>query len=338
MKLLLSIICSTILSFSWSQETDKTVPFTNILTVTVKSSGAILFDMSNRQTRIYTLDEMLRRHKLTLSTLQKDKFYGSGTVGSSMANLPAWLGLSPEKQEEKTNSKEFIGIPANYTIELEEWIQSASNSAFRASKEAYDESSAGVERQPVSAFTPQFVLHAEKGAPSKQLVLVANVLRRHELEKSPDDTIPAQVDAPVDIRFTKKVYEVREEMYFGDPPPAPPMPEPAKSHANGIETIVDEPAGFPGGPSALNKYLADNLRYPAAAKEAQIQGKCYVKFVVAKDGTISQANVVKGVVNCTECNNEALRLVQSMPKWKPARNNGKIVASYFNLPITFRFE
>lgn len=103
-----------------------------------------------------------------------------------------------------------------------------------------------------------------------------------------------------------------------------------------IYSFVDESAEFKGGMNKLNKYLLKNFRYPQIAIDNNISGKCYVKFIVEKNGKISNVIIQRGIENCPECNNEALRVVKSMPKWKPSILNGKKVRSYFILPINFK--
>lgn len=115
-------------------------------------------------------------------------------------------------------------------------------------------------------------------------------------------------------------------------PPAPPVGDPAVQE---IYTVVEEPAEFPGGQEALMAFLKDNLKFPQAARDRYIEGRCYLKFVVNADGTISDIKILRGVTDCRECDNEAVRAVKMMPKWKPARNNGKNVKSYFTLPVKF---
>lgn len=105
-----------------------------------------------------------------------------------------------------------------------------------------------------------------------------------------------------------------------------------------IYTFVDEPAEFPGGTAALRKFLGDNLQYPQTAQELELQGKCYLQFVVSAAGNISNVTVQRGVPDCPECDKEAIRVVKSMPKWKPGKNGGKEVNSTFNLPIVFKLN
>ena len=123
------------------------------------------------------------------------------------------------------------------------------------------------------------------------------------------------------------------EDYYGD---AMPEPEPMPMKQDVIYEIVDEPAEFPGGTEAMRDYLKKNMMYPAIAKENGIQGKCYLRFVVNTDGSISDVRVLRGVTDCPECDKEATRVVKNMPRWKPGSVNGKDVKMYFTLPIAFK--
>lgn len=93
---------------------------------------------------------------------------------------------------------------------------------------------------------------------------------------------------------------------------------------------------FPGGDAALFKYLSQHINYPADAQEAGIQGRVLVRFTVGKDGAIRNARVTKGVHPSLD--REALRVVNSMPHWIPGKQDGKPVAVFFSLPITFRLR
>jgi len=121
---------------------------------------------------------------------------------------------------------------------------------------------------------------------------------------------------------------------------APPSVEtgPGEPAAPEIFTIVEENAEFPGGLSAMMKYIQQNVQYPAMAREAGISGKCFLKFVVNETGDISNVEVLKGVPGCHDCDKEAIRVVKSMPKWKPAKMTGRAVKCYFNLPFSFKIQ
>jgi periplasmic protein TonB len=111
--------------------------------------------------------------------------------------------------------------------------------------------------------------------------------------------------------------------------------KPAQEKADGIYTFVDQQAEFPGGKEALQKFLAENLVYPQSAVDLSIQGKCFVMFVVSKKGKIGHITIKRGVTDCPECDAEVIRVLKKMPKWKPARVDGKKVDCYFNLPVSF---
>lgn len=105
---------------------------------------------------------------------------------------------------------------------------------------------------------------------------------------------------------------------------------------------VDDPlypakmAEFPGGLPALKKYFLDELNMPQIAIELGIKGKCYLQFIVDKEGQISEISMQRGIAECPECDKEAIRVIKKMPKWIPARNErNKPMRSIFNIPIGF---
>jgi len=103
-----------------------------------------------------------------------------------------------------------------------------------------------------------------------------------------------------------------------------------------IFTHVEVMPQFPGGEAALMKWLADNITYPPLAQEQGIQGRVNTRFVITPDGSIEDVEIVKGLD--PSCDKEAIRVVKSMPKWVPGKQNGKAVYAYFSLPITFRLQ
>jgi periplasmic protein TonB len=100
-----------------------------------------------------------------------------------------------------------------------------------------------------------------------------------------------------------------------------------------IFTIVEEMPSFPGGEAELFKYLGKTIKYPQMATDAGISGVVYVTFVVGKDGKISDVKVLRGIGG--GCDEEAIRVVKSMPTWKPGKQRGKAVPVQYNLPIRF---
>ncbi|MBR5781508.1 MAG: energy transducer TonB [Bacteroidales bacterium] len=102
---------------------------------------------------------------------------------------------------------------------------------------------------------------------------------------------------------------------------------------NEVYSMVDERAQFPGGQNEMLKYLQENLQYPEAAKANNVHGRVIVKFIVERDGSLSDIKVMKGIGS--GCNEEAIRLIQSMPKWKPGKNKGKEVRVSMMVPVNF---
>jgi protein TonB len=93
---------------------------------------------------------------------------------------------------------------------------------------------------------------------------------------------------------------------------------------------------FPGGETAMLKYLASNVNYPPFARENGIEGTVIVRFVVEKDGNLSHFNIMRSVAGgCTE---EVMRIIDAMPKWSPGMANGHLVRVYFMLPVRFKLS
>lgn len=98
--------------------------------------------------------------------------------------------------------------------------------------------------------------------------------------------------------------------------------------------VVDEMPSFPGGTAALMQYLASNVRYPAEAQKKGVQGRPVIAFIVERDGSLSNFAVVSSVDPSLD--KEALRVVSSMPKWKPGKNKGVPVRVKYNVPVSFK--
>ena len=109
---------------------------------------------------------------------------------------------------------------------------------------------------------------------------------------------------------------------------------PSAIDTNKVYDVVDKMPQFPGGSEALVNYLKENLRYPAAARQSRTEGRVIVQFVVDTDGSITNVKVVKGV--SPELNAEAIRIVQSMPKYTPGYKKGTPCKVKYTLPITFK--
>ena len=103
-----------------------------------------------------------------------------------------------------------------------------------------------------------------------------------------------------------------------------------------IFTVVESAPEYPGGEEALYKYLQTSINYPQLAKDQNLQGRVFVTFVVAKDGSIANPKILRDIGG--GCGEEAIRVVRKMPKWKPGKQRGKSVRVQFNLPVMFQLE
>ncbi len=100
--------------------------------------------------------------------------------------------------------------------------------------------------------------------------------------------------------------------------------------------IVEEMPEFPGGEQALRQFISNSIDYPKVAQEKGIQGKVYVTFVVTKDGNVANATIARGVDPSLD--SEALRVVNSLPKWKPGKQRGQAVNVSYTVPINFKLQ
>ncbi len=103
-----------------------------------------------------------------------------------------------------------------------------------------------------------------------------------------------------------------------------------------IFSLVEEEPSYPGGDEARIKFLQENMKYPEEAIKHGVQGKVFVTFVVEVDGSLSDVKVLRGIGS--GCDDEAIRVVKSMPKWIPGKQKGIPVRIQFNLPIDFKLQ
>lgn len=131
----------------------------------------------------------------------------------------------------------------------------------------------------------------------------------------------------------RTVEAVRNDIAVAAPPPTQaPKPEVATK----VFDVVEEMPSFPGGNGALMSYLASNIKYPVVAQENGVQGRVIVSFVVERDGSISDVRVARSVDPSLD--REAQRVVKSMPRWKPGKQNGSAVRVKYTVPVVFRLQ
>ncbi len=167
-----------------------------------------------------------------------------------------------------------------------------------------------------------------------QIKFVPPVVKKDE-EVKEEEPPPPTVEEIKDKEIATETKEGQEDGVdegLLEPEPAPAVIEEAPKEEEPF-TYVEQMPSFPDGTEAMYKYIYDKIKYPAIARENGISGQVIVQFVVSKEGDISKAKVVRGIGG--GCNEEALRVVNGMPKWKPGKHNGRAVPVTFTLPIKF---
>ncbi len=150
---------------------------------------------------------------------------------------------------------------------------------------------------------------------------------------------PANDDIKEDIavKTMEGTNEVKvQEAPVGEAPKEEVKEAPVEDNSVTENAAVEQPAEFPGGQTELMKWLSSNVKYPAIARENNIQGRVVVKFIVEKDGSISNVTVLKKIHELLDA--EAVRLTKGMPSWKAGKQGGKSVRCYFTLPVSFKLE
>ena len=173
------------------------------------------------------------------------------------------------------------------------------------------------------------------GEPCKKMTLTAyradgtqsTALKFNEIEKNGDvvtysvDPFTISTDKGNKIKIiTEEDFNVKVSHYDNDT----------------IFSVCEEMPEFPGGTEKFMEYLSSNIKYPEEAKEKGISGRVFIQFVIEKDGSVTNVKVMKGIGAL--CDDEAVRVVKSMPKWKPGKQKGKPVRVNYILPVSFKLD
>ena len=137
--------------------------------------------------------------------------------------------------------------------------------------------------------------------------------------------------------LTKRV-TIESDENFNPPQPSDDKPEIINTKSDPIETFVEEEADFPGGVAEMSKFINENIDYPQEAIDLNIKGRVTVRFVVEKDGRISNVSVATPLAGCKACDKAAVKLVEKMPSWKAGKNGGREVRTWVTLPIKFEVQ
>ncbi len=168
------------------------------------------------------------------------------------------------------------------------------------------------------SFTPPVIKKDEEGKEENMLTEQADLMNSKTAIGSFD--VQGNDDANGEVLKAKEVIA---------------QPEP-KEEDNKVFEVVEQMPSFPGGNAALMEYLGKNVKYPVVAQENGVQGRVVVSFVVERDGSITDVTVVRSVDPSLD--KEAARVVASMPKWIPGKQNGSAVRVKYNVPVSFRLQ
>lgn len=142
------------------------------------------------------------------------------------------------------------------------------------------------------------------------------------------DDVDIEDDIEIDVEADEQT-EIQEYVPID-------IPEEEEVEEAPIFTVVESMPSYPGGDEARIRYLQENLKYPQMARESGIQGRVFVTFVVEKDGSITDVKILRGIGG--GCDEEAIRVIQNMPRWNSGKQRGKPVRVQFNMPILFKLN
>lgn len=146
------------------------------------------------------------------------------------------------------------------------------------------------------------------------------------IEIPDEEEIEEEIEVDLDVEITEET--VIEDIVFEEAP--------EEEVADEIFDIVEDQPSPPGGMGAFYKFVGKSMKYPNQARRMGIEGRVFVQFVVDKDGTLTDIKAVKGIG--AGCDEEAVRVLKSAPKWKPGKQRGRPVKVRMILPITFKLS
>ncbi len=153
------------------------------------------------------------------------------------------------------------------------------------------------------------------------------IIQQPQVISVPDDEeIVENIEFDLDIEIVEE--SVIEEIASTD--------ELEEEVTDEVFTVTEEMPVFPGGSSEFYKFVSNNLNYPRKAIKAEVEGKVIVRFVVGKQGNISEVEVLKGIGY--DCDEEAVRIIQASPNWLPGKHNGKSVKVRMIVPLNFQLS
>ena len=164
--------------------------------------------------------------------------------------------------------------------------------------------------------------------PVLALLLIANTkVSAQKMKSEKGDTTPeTEIRSEANGELTANNLTSSEDLYV----------EITKHDNDSVYNIVEEMPQFPGGEKALMDFVANNVKYPEEAKDNNISGRVFVGFVIEKDGSVNEVKILRGIGG--GCDEEAVRVIKAMPKWKPGKQKGKPVRVHYTMPFMFKLQ
>jgi TonB family protein len=177
------------------------------------------------------------------------------------------------------------------------------------------------------------VLDPNTGEPLKKMTITT-----HKADGSPAVNMDLHWEMHGDTAlYTAEPFSISGDKFRFDVIPGEDNPvQIIRNDNDSIYQIVDEMPEYLGGVEAMMKYVSENVKYPEEAKDKDIAGRVFISFVVEKDGSVSTVKVLRGIGG--GCDEEAVRVVSSMPKWKPGIKDGKPVRVSYMMPLNFKLR
>lgn len=278
--------------------------------LTSKEWRDLIFEDKNKEFGAYQLRKNSdKRHNLAvLWTI----------IGLIIVSLGVWAWVGVSDYLERKAQEEALEAEKMSQVDLENATEEEEEEEQKYEEEkkpevVQEEVAASVQQTAIAIVPPNEVKNEVKDVQEQQenttTVGVVNQEGSDDVDRHQTVAVQVKVD-PVPVVEEKPK----------------PKEEPEK-----VFEAVEQPAAFKGN---VNKWLSSHISYPQTAQDNNVQGKVVVRFIVEKDGSVSGVTVLKSVDR--DLDKEAVRVVKSMPKWQPGKNNGVPVRSYFTLPINFR--
>lgn len=262
----------------------------------------------------------------TLAFAQKGKIYPSSnplprfSQGVLQNYIHKHVAYPEQAKQQKIEGKVVMG----FVVEIDGKVSNIT--VIKSSNQLFNDAAINCIKT-----LPEFKPGLIDGKPVRVQMYVAVPFSLKPLPEQNEEPITEELIATPNVEIIEGDPSGVDDILVSPPVEAPPHPSETSSvEPAEVFTFVEQMPVFPGD---LNSYLSKNLNYPAEAREKGIQGNVIVQFIIDETGKVINPKIVRG--NATVLDNEAIRVVKTMPYWKPGKQNGKAVAVRYTMPIKF---